>query len=114
MIKIYHNPRCKKSREGLAALEKSGKEFEVVKYLENIPSKEELREVINCLGIKPESLVRKNEVIWKENYRHRLLSDEEVLDAMILHPKLIERPIVISNGTAVIGRPLANIEDFIS
>ncbi|MGB3150179.1 MAG: ArsC/Spx/MgsR family protein, partial [Maribacter sp.] len=71
-------------------------------------------EVINCLGIKPESLVRKNEVIWKENYRHRLLSDEEVLDAMILHPKLIERPIVISNGTAVIGRPLANIEDFIS
>ena len=114
MIKIYHNPRCKKSREGLAAVEKSGKEFEVVRYLENIPSKEELREVINCLGIKPESLVRKNEAIWKEKYRNRLLSDEEVLDAMITYPKLIERPIVINNGTAVIGRPLENIENFIS
>jgi len=114
MIKIYHNPRCRKSREGLEALEKSGKEFEVVRYLENIPSKEELREVINCLGIKPENLVRKNEAVWKENFKNKLLSDEEVLDAMVLHPKLIERPIVINNGTAVIGRPLSNIESLIS
>ncbi len=110
MIKIYHNPRCKKSREGLELLEKSGKEFEVVRYLEDIPTKEELREIINCLGISPEYLVRKNEAIWKQNYRNKLLSDEEVLDAMIKHPKLIERPIVISNGRATIGRPTENIK----
>lgn len=109
MIKIYHNPRCRKSREGLELLEKSGKEFEVVKYLEKIPSKEELREVINCLGITPENLVRKNETIWKEKFRGSLLSDEEILDAMITYPKLIERPIVINGTKAVIGRPSENI-----
>lgn len=114
MIKIYHNPRCRKSREGLAVLENSGKEFEVVKYLEEVPTKEELREVISCLGITPENLVRKNEAIWKEKFRNRLLSDEEILDAMINYPKLIERPIVINNGIAVIGRPINNIETIIS
>lgn len=113
MIKIYHNPRCRKSREGLALLEKSKKDFEVIKYLEEIPSKEELRSIINCLGITPENLVRKNEAIWKENYRGRLLSDEEVLDAMIEHPKLIERPIVVNGNKAVIGRPAENIETII-
>ena len=109
MIKIYHNPRCRKSREGLEVLEKSGKAFEVVKYLENIPSKEELRDVLSCLGISPENLVRKNEAIWKENYRGKVLSDEEILDAMILNPKLIERPIVINGTKAVIGRPSESI-----
>ncbi|QCX00162.1 arsenate reductase (glutaredoxin) [Aggregatimonas sangjinii] len=109
MIKIYHNPRCKKSREGLDALEKSGEDFEVVKYLEQVPTKPELREVLNCLAIKPEMLVRKNEQIWKEKYRGKLLTDEEILDAMIAHPKLIERPIVMKGNKAVIGRPLENI-----
>jgi arsenate reductase len=114
MIKIYHNPRCRKSREGLAVLENSGKEFEVVKYLEEVPTKEELREILNCLGITPENLVRKNEAIWKEKFKNRLLSDEEILDAMINYPKLIERPIVVNNGVAVIGRPVNNIERVIS
>ncbi|MDC6405783.1 MULTISPECIES: arsenate reductase (glutaredoxin) [Maribacter] len=114
MIKIYHNPRCRKSREGLEILEDSGKEFEVVKYLEDVPSKEELRQVLQCLGISAENLVRKNETIWKENYRNRLLTEEEILDAMIENPKLIERPIVIKNNTAVIGRPPENIKNLIS
>jgi len=114
MIKIYHNPRCRKSREGLAVLENSGKEFEVIKYLEEVPTKGELREVISCLGITPENLVRKNEAIWKEKFRNRFLSDEDILDAMITYPKLIERPIVINNGVAVIGRPVNNIEKIIS
>ena len=113
MIKIYHNPRCRKSREGLELLEKSGKDFEVVKYLEDIPSKEELRNVLNYLRISPENLVRKNEVIWKENYRGKVLSDEEILDAMILHPKLIERPIVINGTKAVIGRPPESINEIL-
>ncbi len=114
MIKIYHNPRCRKSREGLELLEKSGKEFEVVKYLEEIPTKEELRSVINCLNIKPENLVRKNEAIWKEKYRGRLLSDEDVLEAMINYPKLIERPIVVNGNRAVIGRPKEKINEVLS
>ncbi|UII76017.1 arsenate reductase (glutaredoxin) [Flagellimonas sp. HMM57] len=113
MIKIYHNPRCRKSREGLEVLEKSGQEFEVVRYLENIPTKEELREVIACLGISPENLVRKNEAIWKEKYRNQLLTDEQVLDAMIAHPKLIERPIVMKGRNAVIGRPAENIKEIL-
>lgn len=113
MIKIYHNPRCRKSREGLAILEESGKDFEVVKYLENIPTKAELRSILSCLGLSPENLVRKNEAIWKENYRSRMLSDEEILDAMILHPKLIERPIVVNGNKAVIGRPPERISELL-
>jgi arsenate reductase len=109
MIKIYHNPRCRKSREGLALLEKSGKEFEVVKYLEDIPTKEELHEIVSCLDMSPEHLIRKNEAVWKEKFRGKLLTDEQVLDAMLAYPKLIERPIVLRNGKAVIGRPLENI-----
>ncbi len=109
MIKIYHNPRCRKSREGLALVENSGKEFEVVKYLEDVPTKEELKEVVVCLGIAPENLVRKNEAVWKEKFKGKLLSDDEILNAMLAHPKLIERPIVVYNRKAVIGRPLENI-----
>jgi len=109
MIRIYHNSRCRKSREGLDLVEKSGAAFQIVNYLEDIPTKEELREVLNCLAISPEMLVRKNEAIWKENYRGKLLSDEDILDAMIAHPKLIERPIVVKGNKAVIGRPKENI-----
>ena len=109
MIKIYHNPRCRKSREGLALVESSGKEFEVIKYLEDIPTKEELKEVIACLGIAPEHLIRKNEAIWKEKFKGKLLSEEELVDAMLTYPKLIERPIVLYNKKAVIGRPVENI-----
>lgn len=113
MIKIYHNPRCRKSREGLEILEKSGKDFEVVKYLEDIPSKEELKSVLDLLGISPEKLVRKNEAVWKENYRGKALTDDQILDAMIAHPKLIERPIVINDNKAVIGRPPENIKNIL-
>lgn len=114
MIKIYHNPRCRKSREGLHILENSGKEFEVRKYLVDIPTRDELRSILDCLGISAENLVRKNESIWKEKYRNRLLTEGEIIDAMIENPKLIERPIVIKNNKAVIGRPPENIKEFIS
>ncbi|MFT6369799.1 MAG: arsenate reductase [Maribacter sp.] len=109
MLKIYHNPRCRKSREGFELLKNSGKEFEVIRYLEDIPTKEELREIIACLDISPEQLVRKNEAVWKEKFRGKRMSDEEILDAMVVYPKLIERPLVISNGKAVIGRPVDTI-----
>lgn len=113
MIKIYHNPRCTKSRQGLEALEKSGEQFEIIKYLENMPTKDELRKILAYLNIPAENLVRKNEAIWKEKFRGKELSEEEILDAMIQYPKLIERPIVIKNNKAVIGRPTEKIYDLL-
>ena len=113
MIKIYHNPRCRKSREGLSILENSGKEFEIVKYLDNVPSEEALAEIINLLGISPIQLVRKTEKIWKENYKGTNMSDANIISAMIENPKLIERPIVINKEKAVVGRPPENIRDIL-
>ncbi|WP_347174487.1 arsenate reductase (glutaredoxin) [Polaribacter uvawellassae] len=113
MIKIYHNARCSKSRQGLELLENSGKKFEIIKYLENIPTNEELTSIIEKLQIKPIDLVRKNEAIWKEQFKGKELSDKELISAMIQYPKLIERPIVVNNNKAVIGRPIENITTII-
>lgn len=113
MIKIYHNNRCRKSREGLQIIESSGKEFEVIKYLEDIPSETELKEIIQKLGIKPIELVRNNEAIWKENYKGRDLTDMEIVKAMIENPKLIERPIVINGDKAIVGRPPESINSIL-
>ncbi|QOD61120.1 arsenate reductase (glutaredoxin) [Polaribacter haliotis] len=109
MIKIYHNPRCSKSRQGLEILEKSGNLFEIIKYLDVVPSEEELSEIIKMLGISPIELVRKTEKIWKENYKGKELSNSEIIKAMVENPKLIERPIVINNKKAVVGRPPESI-----
>lgn len=113
MITIYHNPRCTKSRQGLQLLEESGKNFEVVKYLDKIPTEKELAKIISLLGIKPIELVRKNEVVWKENYKDKKLTDQEIIKAMVENPKLIERPIVINDQKAVIGRPTEIISSII-
>ncbi|HQZ24138.1 MAG TPA: arsenate reductase (glutaredoxin) [Flavobacterium sp.] len=107
MIQIYHNSRCGKSRECLAFLEDSGKEFEVIKYLENIPTFDELKSIIGKLNIKPIELVRIKEKIWLENFKNTTMTDDEIIQAMILNPILIERPIVINGDKAVIARPLA-------
>ena len=113
MIKIYHNPRCRKSREGLAILENSGKEFQIIKYLEHNLTEKELNEIINLLNISPIGLVRKTEKIWKENYKGKELSDKQIITAMLKYPKLIERPIVVNNKKAVIGRPSEEITKII-
>ncbi|MBZ9627571.1 arsenate reductase (glutaredoxin) [Psychroflexus sp. CAK1W] len=110
MIKLYHNPRCKKSREGLAILEASGKDFEIIKYLEDIPSKSDIESILDKLKISPIDLVRTQEKIWKENFKGKPLSDSEVIDALHEYPKLIERPIVVNQDKAVIGRPPENIK----
>ena len=113
MIKIYHNNRCSKSRKGVQLLEESGKEFEIIKYLENIPNQEELTNIISILNISPIELVRKNEKDWKDNFKGKVLSDKQIISAMVEFPKLIERPIVINNDKAVIGRPTELIESII-
>ncbi len=110
MIKIYHNPRCRKSREGLEILQNSGQAFEIKEYLKEIPSTDELASLIKLLGISPIDLVRKNEAIWKENYKGKTLSNSEIIAAMINNPKLIERPIVVNNNKAIVGRPAENIK----
>ncbi len=113
MIKIYHNPRCRKSREGLDLLEKSEKDFEVVLYLENVPTPNELQTILKQLGIPAMELVRKNEAIWKEKYKGKTLSENEIINAMVENPKLIERPIVVNGNRAVIGRPLEEINKIV-
>ena len=109
MIQIYHNSRCGKSRECLTFLENSGKEYEVVKYLEDVPTFEELKSIIKKLGIKPIELIRQKEKIWIENFKGKELTDDEIIQAMISNPILIERPIVINADKAVIARPLEKI-----
>lgn len=110
MITIYHNPRCKKSREGLTILEDSGKDFEVIKYLDDTPSREEIESMIAKLKISPIDLVRTQEKIWKDNFKGENLTDSEIIDALHTYPKLIERPVVVNDQNAVIGRPPENIK----
>ena len=109
-IKIYHNPRCGTSRKGLAILENSKKDYEIIRYMDKALSVSELKKLVQLLGISPIELVRTKESIWKESYKNKNLSDEDILQAMIDHPKLIERPIVVNGPKAVIGRPVEKID----
>lgn len=104
-MKIYHNPRCSKSRQTLSLLIDNDVDPEIFEYLKTPPTTEELNEVIKMLGIKPIDLIRKGEAIYKENYKGKELSDKEWIEAMVDYPKLIERPIVIDGNQARLGRP---------
>jgi len=104
-MRIYHNPRCSKSRGALELLEKNGVTPEVIRYLDMPPTREELIELLAKLGMQPSELVRKGESVCKENYANREMSESDWLDAMLTHPVLIERPIIISGERAVVGRP---------
>ncbi len=108
-MKIYHNPRCSKSRQTLQLLQEKGETPEVIEYLKNIPTVDELADIIQKLSIQPEQLIRKGEAVYKENFKGKSLSDQEWIDAMIAYPKLIERPIVIKGNKAVLGRPPENV-----
>jgi arsenate reductase len=109
MITIYHNPRCRKSRETLELIEDSGAPFQVVEYLKHPLSAEALGKVLGLLGLPASGLVRKNEAVWKENYRGKDLSEAEILKALEAHPKLMERPLVVKGKKAVLGRPPENV-----
>ncbi len=105
-VKIYHNPRCSTCRQTMALLEEKGVEAEVIEYLDTPPSEDELKEIIEMLGIKPRDLMRKKEKIYKElELKDDSLPDHALIMAMVSHPQLIERPIVIKDGKAAIGRP---------
>jgi arsenate reductase len=105
MIKIYHNNRCRKSGEGLQTVQNSGQPYKVIDYISNPLNATELNEIIIILGISPIDLIRRNEAVWKLEYKGKQWSDQELIKAMVSHPRLIERPIVIHKNKGVIGRP---------
>ena len=105
-VTIYHNPRCSKSRQTFALLEEKGVEFEVVEYLKTPPDAATIKNLLFMLGLSPRELMRKGEKVYKENnLADKSLSDDQLIEAMVEHPILIERPIVVSGGKAAIGRP---------
>ena len=113
MITIYHNPRCGKSRECLAFLETSNHQFEIVKYLENRLNYNELVTIIVKLKITPIELIRTKEAIWMTNFKGKILSDQEIIRAMVDYPILMERPIAVYKNKAVIARPLERIQEIL-
>lgn len=112
-MKIYHNNRCSKSRSGLEILNNSKQDYEVIDYIKNPLSENEIKDILKKLNFTPIQLVRKNEAIWKENYKGKELSDDEIIKALAEHPKLIERPIVVKGDKAVVGRPPENIKQLL-
>lgn len=110
-MKIYHNPRCSKSRQTLALIQEKGAEVEIVEYLKDVPTEKELKALIDLLGITPVQLLRKGEAVYKEKFKSKDLSDSEWINAMVEYPKLIERPIVVKGKKAVLGRPPENVLD---
>tara|TARA_Y100000768_G_C23736080_1_gene567165 strand:+ start:85 stop:435 length:351 start_codon:yes stop_codon:yes gene_type:complete len=107
---LFHNPRCSKSRQALNLLEQEKESFEVFMYLEEKLEKDFLKEIIQKLGMSPRDLLRKGESIYKENnLKDTDISDEEIINLMVEHPKLIERPIYIKDSKAIVGRPPENV-----
>ena len=105
-ITMLHNPRCSKSRQTLELLRERGLEPDIVRYLETPPSAAELREILRLLGRSPRDLLRRGEAEYAElGLADTALDDATLIDAMVRHPRLIERPIVIAGGKAAIGRP---------
>ena len=104
-IQIYYNPGCSKCRTTLAMITERGYQTEVIEYLKTPPSKETLRTLLEKLGMQPAEIVRRGETIFKEQYAHRTLDAEEWLEALVAHPILIERPIVVLGNKAVVARP---------
>ena len=114
-VTIYHNPRCSKSRQTLQLLEENGVSPDIVLYLEQTPSADDIAALLAKLGIAARDLLRKGEEAYKENnLKDTSLSDEQLIAAMVSAPKLIERPIVVKGDRAVLGRPPENVLDLIS
>jgi len=109
-VKIYHNPRCSKSRQTLQLLQEQGVEIEVIEYLKTPPTTAELSDILQKLNIEPRALMRRNEAEYKETGMNNTdLSNDELISGMVATPKLIERPIVLANDKAAIGRPPENV-----
>lgn len=109
-ITIYHNPRCSKSRQTLNLIEESGANVEVVPYLINPPSAEELDRILTKLDLEPEQIIRKGESLYKSDFKGKPYSRKEWIKILVKNPILIERPIVVKGNQAVLGRPPENVK----
>ena len=112
-MKIYHNQRCRKSREALQILLENNIKLDVIEYLKTPLTKQEIKNILKLLGISAEDLIRKGEQIFKDLYKGKDLSEEEYVNILCLHPILIERPIVVKDNRAVLGRPPINVLDLL-
>ena len=113
-MKIYHNPRCSKSRQTLNILEETNQEVDVILYLKDTPTTKDIKSLLKKLKIPAEQLVRKSEKIFKEKYKGNSLTEEQWIEVMAAHPILLERPIVIKGNRAIIGRPPENVKVLLS
>ncbi|PSR05440.1 MAG: arsenate reductase (glutaredoxin) [Bacteroidetes bacterium SW_11_45_7] len=111
---IYHNPRCKKSKETLQLLRDNGIEPEIIEYLNTPPDKETLKELLTKLDMNTKAIIRKQEKEFKDHYKGKDLSEEDYLDAITIHPGLPERPIVVDDDKAVIKRPPENVQELLA
>ena len=113
-MKIYHNPRCSKSRQSLALLQEAGVQPEVIEYLENPPTSEELDTILHALQMEPTELMRKGEGLYKElGLQEKQLTRQQAIDTMVQYPLLIERPIIVKGERAVVGRPPENVNQLL-
>jgi len=113
-VQIWHNPRCSKSRQALELLEQSGVEKNVVKYLEETPDKERIKQLLKMLGFSSaRELMRTKEDIYKELNLKNESDEEKLIEAMVAHPKLIERPVIIKGDRAIIARPPEKVTEFL-
>lgn len=112
-LRIYHNARCSKSRGACSLLAEAGVEAEVVDYLATPPSRTELEDLLNKLRMKPSELLRRGEAVFQERYAGRDLSEDEALEALLTHPILMERPIVVRGDRAVVARPPERVKELL-
>ena len=112
MIKIYHNPRCQKSRTALKYIEDSGEAVEIVEYLKDVPSAKELKEVLNLLKLSPLDIVRKKETLYVNNFKDGNFTDAQWIKILVENPILIERPILVKGSNAIIARDELSLKNF--
>jgi arsenate reductase len=113
MIRIYHNPRCRKSREILEIIKNMGHDPEIIEYLKTPPTVKELRGLLEKMNMKPAEIIRKGEDLFKSNFKGKKMSDEAWLQVLVENPKLIERPIVVSGDRVILGRPPENVKEIL-
>ena len=112
-MKIYHNSRCRKSREALAILHEHNLEVDIIEYLKNPITKKELIQLIKMLDINPQDLIRRQEKLFKEKYRNKILKKDDAIDVLMKYPILMQRPIIVRDNCAVLGRPPINVLDLL-
>ncbi|MBN2871266.1 MAG: arsenate reductase (glutaredoxin) [Campylobacterales bacterium] len=113
MMIIWHNPKCSKSREALKLLEEKGVDINVVRYIEETPTRDEIAALLTMLGVSARELMRTKEELYKELALAKETDEKKLIDALAEHPRLIERPILIKGNRAVIGRPVEKVIEFL-